>query len=49
MGPSDFKAVRATVFNAGTYARPLAICLGIRYHSERDVCAFALARAIVGS
>ena len=31
MEPFDFKAVRATVCNAGEFARPLAICLRIYY------------------
>lgn len=47
MGPSDCKAVPATVFNAGKYVRPSAICLGIHTNTERDVCGFALARVCV--
>lgn len=42
MGPWGRLTVPATVFNARTYARPLAIW--IRAHTERDVCGFVPAR-----
>ena len=38
MEPFDFKAVRATVCNAGQFARPLAICLRIYYSFMYAVC-----------
>lgn len=42
MEPFDFKAVRATVCNAGKFLRPLAICLRIYYSFMYAICVFAL-------
>lgn len=45
MEPYDFKAVRATVCNAGRFARPLAICLRIYCSFMHAICcAFVCAR-----
>lgn len=38
MEPSDFKAVRATVRNAGRFARPLAMCLRIYCSFMYAIC-----------
>lgn len=47
MEPYDFKAVRATVCNAGRFARPLAICLRIYCSFMHAICVFAFVCARV--